>query len=328
MVAREAGVAQSTVSLVAHNSSKVAPETRRKVIETARKLGYTLQPRNKRLMIGVIISRRNPIKSWQQMVLSALKQEIYDRQYRMEIICSEDISLLHDRLVSGAISITSDPRQNVLWEELQNIPLIRLNGFPSHLDNIYRVATDTAADFEKMYGCLYDAGHRRIALFLDKTREQEKQEGLEVCRSFIAQAWSHGMDTDPEELISYQDTRSVTDRLRELLARGITGLIVIPGDAALAVCRELTALGKRIPQDISLVTLEYSGVCENWSPPLTTLARNYPAICTEALNIIENWLAHRSVGDVLIPGELILRDSVGAPPGSLPHATNSAKVAL
>ena len=93
MVARAAGVAQSTVSLVANNSSKVAPETRRKVIDAARRLGYTLHPRNKRLMIGVIISRMNPIKSWQQMVLSSLKREIYDRQYRMEIICSDDIPL-------------------------------------------------------------------------------------------------------------------------------------------------------------------------------------------------------------------------------------------
>ena len=314
MVAREAGVAQSTVSLVANNSSKVAPETRRKVIETARRLGYTLHPRNKRLMIGVIISRRNPIKSWQQMVLSSLKREIYDRQYRMEIICSEDIPLLHDRLVSGAISITSDPRQNIRWQELNSIPLVRLNGYPSHLDNIYRVATDTAADFEKMYDCLYDAGHRRIALFLDKTREQETQEGLDVCRSFIAQAWKHGTDTDPEELVSCKDARSVADRLGELLERGVTGLIVIPGDTALVVSRELTALGKRIPQDISLVTLEYSGVCENWSPPLTTLARNYPVICAEALNIIENWLARRPVGDILVPGELILRASVSSPP--------------
>jgi len=313
-VARAAGVAQSTVSLVANNSSKVAPETRRKVINAARRLGYTLHPRNKRLMIGVIISRMNPIKSWQQMVLSSLKREIYDRQYRMEIICSDDIPLLHDRLVSGAISITSDPRQNVLWKELNSIPLVRLNGYPSHLDNIYRVATDTAADFKKMYDCLYNAGHRRIALFLDKTREQELQEGLDVCRSFVARASEHGTDTDPEELISCGNGCSVAARLGELLARGVTGFIVIPGDTALAVSRELAALGRRIPQDISLVTLEYSGVCENWSPPLTTLARNYPVICAEALDLIENWLARRPVGDVLVPGELILRASVDAPP--------------
>ena len=315
MVARAAGVAQSTVSLVANNSPKVALETRRCVIETARKLGYELLPRNKKLVIGIIISHTHPIKSWQQMVLSSLKKEICDRQFRMEIICSNDIPLLHDRLVSGAISITSDPMQNIHWKELKNIPLVRLNGYSSHLDNIFKVATDTASDFAKLYGSLHDAGHRRIGLFLDKTPSGEQQEGLGVCASFCKQFNSHNPAESPEDFISYHSQeKSIRQRVEELLEKNITGLIVIPGDTALAVSRALNDLGKRIPEDISLVTLEYAGVCENWSPPLTTLARNYPVSCTEALNIIENWLAHRSVGDVLIPGELIPRDSVGAPP--------------
>ena len=311
MVAKAAGVAQSTVSLVANNSTKVAPETRQLIIETARKLGYSLISRNKRLIIGIIISHTNPIKSWQQMVLSSLKKEIYDRQYRMEIICSNDIPLLHDRLVSGAISITSDPLQNDLWAELKNIPLVRLNGYPSHMNNIYKVATNTASDFEKLYGCLYQAGHRKIGLFLDKTKEQEAQEGLNVCSSFYFQSKLHNLNIIPEEYISFAEpNKNIKSRLKDLLNKGITGLIVIPGDTALPVSCELNALGKKIPDDISLVTLEYTGVCENWSPPLTSLNRNYPKICAEALNLIERWMNHETVQDILIPGELIYRQSI------------------
>lgn len=311
MVAKAAGVAQSTVSLVANNSPKVAPETRQKVIETARRLGYDLLPRTKHLIIGIIISHTNPIKSWQQMVLSSLKKEIYDRQYRMEIICSTDIPLLHDRLVSGAISITSDPMQNSLWADLKNIPLVRLNGYPANMDNIFMVTTDTASDFAKLYGCLYDAGHRKIGLFLDKTQEQEIREGLAVCSSFCKQSIQHDDQSIPEEFISYAEAnKSIRSRVEKLLQKGITGMIVIPGDTALAVSRELNILGKRIPEDISLVTLEYSGVCENWSPPLTSLNRNYPRICKEALDLIEKWMNHETVHDILIPGELICRQSI------------------
>ena len=314
MVAKAAGVAQSTVSLVVNNSPRVALETRRKVIQAARILGYSLQPRDKRLMIGIIISRNHPVKSWQATVLSSLKTEIYQRNYRMEIICSEDIPLLHDRLVSGAISITSDPAQNLLWKDLKNIPLVRLNGYSSHIDNIYNVTTDAAADMTKLYNCLYEAGHRRIGLFLDKTREQEQAEGLSVCRAFQMQFWSHESAIRPDKLISFHEKdRSVADRLKVQLKQGVTGLIVIPGDMALKVSRELTKLGKQIPRDISLVTVEYPGVCENWSPPLTSLSRDYPAICAGSLNLIEAWLERKTVSDLRIPGTMIFRESVAAP---------------
>ena len=169
------------------------------------------------------------IKSWQQMVLSLLKNEISNRQYRMEIICSNDIPLLHDRLVSGAISITSDPMQNVHWTELKNIPLVRLNGYSSHLDNIYKVTTDTASDIAKLYGSLYNAGHRRIGLFLDKTLAGEQQEGLGVCASFINQFNEHNQISSPEDFISYHSPeKSIRQRVEELLEKNITGLIVIP----------------------------------------------------------------------------------------------------
>ena len=315
MVAQAAGVAQSTVSLVMNHSPRVALETQKRVILTARNLGYSLHPRSKRLMIGIIISRIRPVKSWQAMVLSSLKTEIYRRQYRMEIICSEDIPLLNDRLVSGAISITSDPSLKAQWRELQNIPLVRLNGYSSHTDNIYKVSTDAAADIAKMYDCLYTAGHRQIGLFLDKTPEQENAEGLGACHSFEMQILAHGMESHPGGLISFQDAkRNDRERLQELLDRGVTGLIAIPCDTALKISRELTCLGKQIPRDISLVTTEYAGICENWSPPLTSLNRNYPGICAQALNLIEDWLNHKVVQDHRIPGSMIDRESVASPP--------------
>jgi len=315
MVAQAAGVAQSTVSLVMNNSPKVALETQKRVILAARELGYKLHPRSKRLMIGIIISRIRPIKSWQAMVLSELKSEIYRRQYRMEIICNEDILLLNDRLVSGAISITSDPSLNAHWRELQNIPLVRLNGYSSHVDNIYTVTTDAAADIAKLYDCLYDAGHRKIGLFLDKTPKREHAEGLGVCRSFEMQILAHGVESLPDQMISYHDPeRTVRERLQELLDRGVTGLIAIPCDTALKISRELTCLGKQIPRDISLVTIEYAGICENWSPPLTSLSRNYPVICAQALNLIEDRLNRKVVQNLRIPGTMIYRESVAPPP--------------
>ena len=313
MVAQTAGVAQSTVSLVVNNSPRVTDETRRRVIEAARELGYELTPRNKRMMIGVIISRVRPILSWQMMALTALKDEIYKRKYRMEIICNEDIQLLNDRLVSGAISITTDPHLNTAWGQLKNIPLVRLNGFSSHADNVYRVMPDTFSDIAQLYRSLYSAGHRAIGLFLSKTPEEENLEGVTSSEAFCAVARRYGI-AEPEKRISFRDQHLAGNRLKRFLQQGITGIIAIPADTALILSREASRLGLNIPENLSLVTLEYAGVCENWNPPLTTLSRDYKALCVNALNLIENLLRrHGDLCDMLIPGRMIYRQSILPP---------------
>ncbi len=313
MVAKAAGVAQSTVSLVMNNSVRVADETRRKVIETARRLGYPPALRGRRLTIGVVISRTRPFSSWQLMTLSAMKEEIYRRAFRMEIISNEDIPLLNDRVVSGAISITSDPLLNEKWARMKNIPLVRLNGFPDHAGGIYRVATDAVSDIGRLYEVLYAAGHREIGLFLNKTPEEESHEGPCSSEAFRLLAGKYGI-SEPERLISFRDRRSPAARLRNLLRRGVTGIIAVPGETAMIVSRELCRMGLRIPEDVSLVTIEYTGVCENWNPPLTALARDCRALCVNALNLLENVLRHQGeVRDILIPGHLIRRESVAAP---------------
>ncbi len=316
MVAKAAGVAQSTVSLVINNSPRVSDETRIRVLRAARELGYILEPQNKRLLIGVVISRNQPIKSWQAMILSALKEEIYKRSYRMEIICSDDIPLLNDRLVSGAISITTDPKLNDAWSRLKNLSLVRLNGPHSNLDNIYSVSQDVKHDLREMMRPLLEAGHTRIGLFLQKTFEHEQNEDpphSNVFREIMAERG----ERHPEELISFADNRDVHLRLMELLSKGVTALIVIPCDIVFNVCRELYLMKLNVPKDISLVTLEYKDICENWTPALTALLRDYPKMCAEALNLLERTLKpDGTVKNILIPGRIIERESVAPPPGS------------
>lgn len=121
MVAREAGVAQSTVSLVINNSPRVTEYTRKRVLAAARKLGYVLLPQDKQKLIGIIISRYRIMNSYQAMTLTALKEELHRRSYRMEIFNNDDIELLNDRVVNGAISITGDHNLNERWRNLSGI---------------------------------------------------------------------------------------------------------------------------------------------------------------------------------------------------------------
>lgn len=310
MVAREAGVAQSTVSLVVNNKTRVSDDTRKRVIAAARKLGYIPEPQSRRNLIGIIISSYRVMNSYQAMTLTALKEEIHRRGWRMEIINNNDVELLNDRVVCGAVSISGDHALNERWRSLKSIPLVRFASESSHIDNIYSVYSDFRTNLKLIFRHLRGKGHRRIGLILGRTEEQEAhllvKTGI-VFREILA------MDgfLEPDAFVSYADEFPLRKRLEALLSRNITALTVIPGDTALEVGKELSRLRIRIPEDLSLITREYSNVSEYLTPPMTTLLPDYPAMASAALDLLDRLLKHETPpGDIACPGRLILRDSV------------------
>ncbi len=311
MVAREAGVVQSTVSLVINNSPRVSDDTRRRVIEAARKLGYRLEPQSKKLLIGIIISRTTRINSYQAMALSYLKNEIYRRGHRLEIICNEDIQILNERVVSGAISISGDHTINQAWSTLRSIPLVRFASKGRHSDNIYTVYTDHRANVDLALGYLNKFNHRRVGLFM-RRRQEEEMDLLERTGEYFQEKLLAAGIEHPERLVSYNDDTPVSERLKRLLGEKITALAIIPGDTALQVLQELRRLKIRIPEDLSVITREFENVSEYWDPPLTSIFPDYQLLSSSALDLLENF-HNRKAGqlrDIAVPGHLIERKSV------------------
>ncbi len=286
MVARQAGVAQSTVSLVVNNRPGVSEYTRRRVLETARRLGYILSPGSGALLLGVIVSGYRAMNSYMAMTITAVKEEIHRRNYRLEMFDSSDVELINDRVVAGAISLSNDPELHSRWKELRNVPLVRFVYKSSHSDNIYSVYSDYQADLRLVFRYLHRMGHRRIGLYLERTPAQEQ-----LMLDHTGEEFRNLLEADgvagAAKLVSYAGTGTMAERLRGLLAAGSTALVVIPGDAALQVQRELGRFNLRIPEDISLISREYSNVSEYMSPPTTTLLPDYPTMAGHAVDMIE-----------------------------------------
>ncbi len=310
MVAREAGVAQSTVSLVVNNRPRVSEVTRKRVLDAARRLGYVLEPRSGGVLIGVIITGCRAMNSYLAMTITAVKEEVHRRGFRLEIINSDDIELLNERVVAGAISLSNDPELNERWKELKNIPLVRFVSRGSHADNIYTVYPDCRADLRLIFDYLNRMGHRRIGLFLERTVEQERRFLDRTGELFRELLEADGIAA-AERLVSFAGSGTLTERLDRLLQEGITALVVMPGDVALRIQGELARRNLRVPEDLSLLSREYSNVSEFMTPPTTTLLPDYPAMAAHALNLIEMFLQRKQPpGDIACPGRLLIRDSV------------------
>ena len=311
MVAKAAGVAQSTVSLVLNNSPKVAVETQRAVLDAARALGYPLIPQNNRRFIGIILSREISSASYQTMCLEALKQVISERGFRMELVCSEDIPLLNERAICGAIAISGIPSINQEWAQYKTIPLVRIASCGNHRNNIYSVYNDVEANLGLALEHLRALGHRRIGLLLGWSRSHECLLREKYGEVFLRQLSKYGTET-PELLLAYEDENELIEHsLQKLLEQNITSLIIIPGDTALKVGAQLRKKGIKIPEQLSLITREYPGVTEFWDPPLTALLPDYKELASQAINILEKLInREKNVCDVMVPGVLIKRASV------------------
>ncbi len=316
MVAHLAGVSQSTVSLVANNNAGVADETRRRVIDAARFLGYPLRSHRRR-MVGVIIQRTPALTSYRMMMLAALLEEAPRRSCRVEVVCCDEIGLLNDRIVTGAIDISIAGFLNERWGELKNLPLVRIFGRGSPGAGIYSVYPDSRRNMRLVVGHLKQLGHRRIGALLHHPESWEREtsmerNGLELIHAFAAMGIS-----PPEEAVVFAAGHSLPEQLDRMLSRGVTALIVIPGDLGIRVAAELARRGVRVPEEFSVVTLEYSGLCENWTPPLTTLSRDYRGLAVAAFELLGRIASGEEVsGDVAHPGELLLRGSTAPPPGN------------
>ena len=57
------------------------------------------------------------------------------------------------------------------------------------------------------------------------------------------------------------------------------------------------------PDDLSLVTRDFSGVAEFWNPPLTVMRTDYNALSVSALDLLVRLVrGERPSADVAIPG--------------------------
>jgi len=311
-IARICGCSQTTVSRVLNNHPSVDPRTRETILACARANGYPIRSKHGKLRIGIVFSRDSAIDSFQAMALNALKDAIHRHGHRMEIIFNEDLDSLNDHPVSGAIAVTGDTTLNRRWAETTVLPLIRFGAKGDGSNGICSVFSDESTLVGRAVRELCRAGHRRIALFLRRSRDKDDTLAENVSEPF-RRAMKKYLPGEKEILISYggKDSSPV-QRLDLLLEKKITALIVIPGDTALELCAGIRRRNLKIPDDISLVSREFDRVLEFCDPPVTAMRPDYEAMSEAAVSMLEKALQGQPgvLKDRRIPGSFISRGSI------------------
>lgn len=321
-VAKEAGVAISTVSNVLNNVDIVSPETKKKVLETVERLNYIpnmnakFLKSNKKNTIGLFLSSIQG--DYYRMLMQAVHLQCKLKNYLLNIYISNEntseeiYSMIISSGVEGAIVLNerlSDEYIDRLSKTKIPIVFIDREIANSHMSS---VIIDNAEGTTIALEYLIKQGHRRIGFlhgiynYDDDTRYKAylnvlNKYGLPIDENIILRGYF-------EELLAYSD-------MRVMLLKGVEmpdAFFCANDEMAWGCIRALREVGINVPDQVSVIGFDDHASSKYFTPPVTTVRSPVTelgnASATELFRLMHEECISGGIITRLSPS-LVIRDS-------------------
>ncbi|CAN7193855.1 LacI family DNA-binding transcriptional regulator [Mesorhizobium sp. LjRoot246] len=307
-IARAAGCSQATVSFVLNNSPgiKLSQQTRERVIEAARTLGYTAPafealhpplPAFEGLdgVIGFAVDQlaTSPeavvaIEGARQASWNAGNVLLVAQTLGDSVMEPRAISALTKRGISALIYMTIFTREITAPDYLYglDIPVILLNCYTADYAFPAVVPSEIAGG-QSSTRHLISHGHRRIATITGEPWMQAAQDRLKGYRRALATA---DIPFDPDLVVEgdWSASAGYAATVKLLALRDKPTAIFCQNDRTAIGCYEaLKEAGLHIPQDISVVGYDDEEIARHLFPPLTTSILPHMAMGQWAIEQLE-----------------------------------------
>lgn len=269
-VAALAGVSISTVSYVMTGKRPIGANTRRRVLQAARELGYLAKNGGPAPLSGEthFVALSSPVHDFTSYTnycayflnfLKAARQLGYETLLLTEETGDEQLrSIIDTGMVDGValMDVTmNDPR--IELAQFSSIPLISI-GHPMNEINVPFIDTDFIEMGEMIVQTLCCNGHRRILFAGGKEIDYERNGGanylIRLRASMHAAAARHKIHID-EEFTDEDDFDAAENLLERFISSENTAIVTQGGPLFLnnlvAAARQR---GMKIPQDLSLIS--------------------------------------------------------------------------
>lgn len=327
-IAQKCGVSVATVSKALNGHSDIGEDTRKRVVEVAREMGYVPNAVAKALKtdrtynIGVLFvdeAGSGLTHDYFSHVLDGFKRQVEEAGYDLTFISNNKSNLgrtsymehVRFRRFDGVcIACVDFSNPEVLELVRGDIPVITIDHI---FDNTAAVISDNVGGMKDLVKYIFDRGHRKVAYI------HGVSSAVTTARltSFYRTAQEYGIEIPDEYVLEapYRDTRSAYERTLELLdLPERPTCIMYPDDfAAFGGIRAISERGLRIPEDISIAGYDGLRIGRHVTPRLTTLRQDTERIGRTAadrlVNMIENpkttLIQHYMVTGVLYEGESV-----------------------
>ena len=328
-VAENSGVSLATVSLVLRDKPGVSEETRQRVLDSARTLGYIYSPSNRAHsrsipnQIGLIIkSRPDDIPATNSFYASVLAG--------IETICRRSqINLMYANLLVDESNNPLEMPRLMTRQEVDGLLIVGMHldsqmvagitdlGMPVVLVDAYAdgdpfdtVVTDNFMGGYHVTEYLIQKGHQHIAIVGSQPQSypsiQERRNGYLQALTAYGLTPSFGDCTLHPSAVK----PCVDDLLRT--TPELTAIFGSNDDVAIAAMQAIQSLGKRSPEDLAVVGFDNIHLAHLVTPRLSTMRVDMVEMGRLAACLLMNRIEFPEAGRVrtVICPHLIERDSV------------------
>lgn len=336
-VARESNVSLSTASLVLREKPGFPAETRQRVMDVAKALGYrsrnevsrpitdaqsTARLRNVGLLVKSIAGQPPLVNPFYSYVLAGIEEACRRKQSNLiysalpvdeQNIVVETPRLLLEGLADGLLLVGAfvDPKLNAFLKHL-GLPVVLVDAYSSR-DQYDSVLSDNVRGVAAAVQHLIDKGHTHIGLIGTSANAypsiRERRVGYEQALENNGIQERYFADCPPY-------AASAASAIVDLLAKHpqITAIMACNDEVAIASMRRAQDLGLNVPSDLSVIGFDDIDVAAAVSPALTTMRVDKVAMGRMAVQLLGARIEFpdsERITSVLSP-RLIERQSVAA----------------
>ena len=326
-IAQKAGVSVTTVSRVLNKRPDVNQATREKVERVMEECHFVgnanargLKQTDSENVAIILRGRENPfLNSLAEAVL--LYTHDHEASFLVEYVdetadeFQTAVRLHHEKRVTGCIFLGGriDERARVL--EGIDMPMVfaTISAEKANLPRAGSVFIDNRMMGRLAMQTLIDAGHTKIAIFggarqSDDGFGQRYQGAMEALEKA-------GIPFDGERYVDTRfSLRGAYDTARGFFAMkpDTTAVFAMSDTVAMGVIRALSDIGRRVPEDVSVVGYDGIEMGKYFLPRLTTVEQPINDIARESVAMLMGMLEKgEEPRHVVVPASLIERESVG-----------------
>ncbi len=322
------GVSVATVSKALNNQNDIGAETKERIRQVAKEMGYFPNSAAKALKtnrtynLGVLFEMKDQsglTHDYFARVLDSLKSAAEEKGYDITFIngCRarpNRMSYLEHcryRGFDGVVIVCVNFYDlEVLDLVRSDIPIVTID----HLfNNVCAVMSDNVKGMQDLVQHVYNKGHRRIA-YIHGRDSSVTQKRL---ASFYKTMEELGAEVPDEyvRMAAYRDTKGAYDETKKLLnLENPPTCILYPDDfACYGGLNAINMMGLRVPDDISVVGYDGIRIARHLEPKLTTLKQDTKQLGMKAAEKVISLIEHPKVtliDQIIVPGQIYEGNSV------------------
>lgn len=312
-IARLTGLSQATISRALRGDASVVPDTRDRIMAACAQLNYRpsigarLLAEGRRAMIGISLSRDAlPTDRYVTLLYQNLVQQLDESGWGVTLLAASELAA-RMAMVGAVILIGvehNDPRPALC--KRAKVPFVAI-GYVTDPE-VFSVIPDDADGARQVVAHFHSLGRRHFAVMSSFNQGEGPAMGI---RADVAKAEAARLGLSVTHLDALKDITNTlggyrsTMRHKEKLA-GIDCLFCDTDEHALGATSALRDLGRRIPQDISVVGFDdLPGLSRN----LTTIRQDFAEIARSTIILREEAILNAPARKIVVPVQLILRQT-------------------